>query len=92
MFNRVLKRMQEKVRGLDYLMSTHAEEEMEDDDLTIFDVEEVILTGEVIERQRDYTTNEWKYLIRGQINGDQAIVVTKLSLTGRLIIITVYLE
>jgi len=92
MFNRALKRMQEKVRCLDYLMSTHAEEEMEDDDLTIFDVEEVILTGEIIERQRDHATNEWKYLIRGQINGDEAVVVTKLSLTGRLIIITVYLE
>ena len=49
MFDHILQRMQEKVRALDYVMTIHAEEEMEDD-LSILDVEHAILTGEIIER------------------------------------------
>jgi hypothetical protein len=45
--------MREKVRALDYVMTLHAEEEMEDDDISILDVEHVILTGEISERQQD---------------------------------------
>jgi hypothetical protein len=52
-FDHILQRMQEKVRALDYVMTIHAEEEMEDDDLSILDVERAILTGEIIERQQD---------------------------------------
>ena len=74
-------------------MSLHAEEEMNDDGLTIFDVERAILTGEVIERQDDHVTGEWKYLIAGQsIHGDGIEVVAKLSVTEKLVIITVYRE
>ena len=74
-------------------MTLHAEEEMDEDGLTIFDVERGILTGEIIERQKDRDTGEWKYLIQGQsVVGKQIIVVTKLSPTEKLVIITVYLE
>ncbi len=91
MFGHVLQRMREKVRALDYVMTIHAEEEMEDDDLSILDVEHVILTGEIIERQQDQETGEWKYLIAGQtLADDPLIVVAKLALTGTLVIITVY--
>jgi hypothetical protein len=73
-------------------MTTHAEEEMDEDGLTIFDVEEGILTGRVIERQRDRETDEWKHVIEGRtVAGGRVVVVTKVSLTGRLVIITVYL-
>lgn len=47
-------------------MTLHAEEEMDNDGLTIFDVESVILTGEIIEWQRDRKTRERKYLVRGE--------------------------
>ena len=91
MFDRVLQRMQEKVRALDYVMTIHAEEEMEDEDISILDVEHVILTGEIIERQHDQETGEWKYLIAGNtLADDPIIVVAKLALTGTLVIITVY--
>ena len=56
MFDHILQCMQEKVRALDYVMTIHAEEEMEDDDLSILDVERAILTGEIIERQQDQDT------------------------------------
>ena len=66
MYIRVLRNMREKIRNRQYVMTLHAEEEMNDDNLTIFDVERVILTGEIIERQEDHLTGEWKYLVSGQ--------------------------
>lgn len=91
MFDRVLRRMQEKIRTRQYVVTVHAEEEMASDGLTIFDVERAILTGEIGERQKDRDTGEWKYLIQGQdIGGHDVIVVAKLSVTGKLVIITVY--
>lgn len=47
-------------------MTVHAEEEMVDDNLSIFDVEHVILTGEIKEQQKDRDRGEWKYLVEGE--------------------------
>ena len=47
MFERILKALREKVRTRQYVMTLHAEDEMNDDGLTIFDVERGILTGEI---------------------------------------------
>ena len=91
MYSRILKRIQEKIRTRQYVMTLHAEEEMDDDELSIFDVERCIFTGEIIERQKDRDTKECKYVIEGQsIGGDKVGIVTKLGITGKLIIITVY--
>ncbi len=91
MFQRVLKQMRDKVRNRQYVMTLHAEEEMSDDELTIFDVERGILTGEIVERQKDAQTGEWKYLVQGHtVTGDDIVVVGKISLTGKLVVITVY--
>lgn len=50
-------------------------------------------TGDIIERQRDRETGEWKYLVRGQtIEGVYIVVITKLSPTGKMVIITVFSE
>jgi uncharacterized DUF497 family protein len=93
MFARVLNKMREKIRSMDYIMTIHAEEEMNNDSLSIFDVENVILTGEIVERQKDQETGEWKYLISGEtIDGDSLIVACKLSQIDKLVIITVYVE
>ena len=44
-----------------------------------------------MERQKDRDTGEWKYLIEGKtLAGDVLVVVAKLSITGKLVIITVY--
>ena len=72
-------------------MTLHAEEEMSDDELSIFDVERSLLTGEIVERQKDAEAGDWKYLVKGQtVAGDETIVVAKISPTGKLVIITVY--
>jgi hypothetical protein len=74
-------------------MTLHAEEEMDADGLTIFDVERGILTGEIVERQKDHHTGEWKYLIKGRtLSGEEVVAATKLSPTKKLVIVTVYVE
>ena len=91
MFERILKRIREKIRELQYVMTLHAEEEMSDDGFTIYDIESGILTGKVLERQRDRVTAEWKYRVRGRTaTGGEVEVIAKLSPTGKLVIITVY--
>lgn len=49
------------------------------------------LTGSIVAQQKDQDTAEWKYLVEGgTIAGDSAVVVAKISITGKLVIITVY--
>ncbi len=72
-------------------MTVHAEEEMNFDEFTIFDVESAILTGTIIERQTDSETGEFKYVIEGQAIAERSLgVVVKLSPIKKLVIITIY--
>lgn len=92
MYAKVLEEICELIRTKRYVMTTHAEEEMTDDGLTIFDVEHVILTGKIVERQKDSHSSEWKYLLVGQkLNVEIATVVVKISITRNLVIITVFI-
>ena len=93
MYDAELKRMRELIRTRRYVMTLHAEEEMDADDLTIFDIESGVLTGEVTARRRDRQPDEWKYLVSGQaLDGTTAIVVIKFGATGKLVLITVFCE
>jgi hypothetical protein len=72
-------------------MTLHAEEEMNEDGFTIYDVERGILTGEILERQRDRNTAEPKYRVRGEaISGEPIEVVVKPGPSGKMVILTVY--
>ncbi len=74
-------------------MTTHADEEADEDDLSILDIESAILTGSIVERQKDRETGEWKYLVSGQtLDGRGAFVVAKFGLVSRLYILTAYEE
>lgn len=53
MHERILQRFRDKIRIRDYVVTLHAEEEMDEDGLSVFDLENAVLTGEIIERQRD---------------------------------------
>jgi len=91
MFDQVLKLFREKIIEKHYVMTLHAEEEMNDDNLSIYDVEEIILSGAIQERQRDKKTAEWKYRIRGETSvGREGEVVVKLGPTGKVVVITAY--
>ena len=62
---------------------------MDEDPLSTFDLERTILTGEIMGRQRDQATQEWKYLVQGiSIDGRQVVVVGKLGPTDKLVVIT----
>jgi hypothetical protein len=71
-------------------MTLHAEEEMNEDGLSIWDVENCILSGRIVERQKDLSTG-WKYRIHGETNKNENVeVIVKFGMTGKLVIITVY--
>jgi len=65
-FERILTEIRDKIRLRQFIMTVHAEEEMNDDELSIFDLERCVLTGEITERQKDKETGEWKYVVEGQ--------------------------
>jgi hypothetical protein len=91
MYESIRDKMRELVRNLAYVMTIHGEEEMESDYLSILDVENAILSGEIVEHQRDESTHESKYIVSGKTLDDSPIaVVAKLGLKGKLVIITVY--
>ena len=86
-----IRQLRDLVRKLDYVVSTHAAEELEDDDLSIFDLESIILTGRIADRQRDVHTNEIKYLVSGvTLGGKRAQTVAKVGVSRKLVVITVY--
>jgi len=55
--------MQLKIHQREYVITLHAEEEMNNDGLSIQDVEKIILNGGILERQPDRESGEDKYRI-----------------------------
>lgn len=93
MYSRILKRIRELVRRHRYVMTTHADEEADEDGINILDIEHVLLTGSIVERQKDRETLEWKYVVYGRtLDGHGVSVVVKFGLIGSLYILTVYEE
>lgn len=91
MYTRILTRFREKIRTRRYVLTLHAEEEMIADGFTVYDVEQGILTGTIVERQRDRQTAEWKYCLRGRTHDDDPIeLLAKEGPTGKVVILTVY--
>ena len=64
MFQGILIKFKECIRENRYIVTLHGEEEMDEDELSIFDVERAILTGAIIERQKDSGKEEWKYVVQ----------------------------
>lgn len=50
MFEKIRGKMGELIRSLDYVMTIHGEEEMENDKLSILDIQNAVLIGEIVER------------------------------------------
>ena len=92
LYERILRMMREKIRSRDYVITTHADEEMWEDGLGIEDIENTILAGEIVARQEDRFSDQWKYLVRGQsLDSRPVVAVAKVGHTRELVIITVYL-
>ena len=87
-----ITQIRQLVRTLSYVVSTHAAEELEDDNLSILDLENIVLTGQITARQRDAKTREVKCVVTGiTLDGTAAEVVVKVGFSGKLVVITVYL-
>ena len=84
----ILERANENIRRFHAKNLRESWEEMDDDDLSIVDVEACIHTGTIVARYRDHVTVGYRYLVEGQTSaGDPSVVVGKLSAGGTLVIV-----
>ncbi len=87
----LIGRLRQLIRTLEYAVSTHATDELEDDSLSILDLESIVLTGQIVERQRERANRELKYVVEGTtLDGKGAHAVAKIGANGKLFVITVY--
>lgn len=86
----ILARIRSAVREKRYQMTDHALEEADDDDLTLDDILDVLLNGELDSTYTDDPRGT-RYVIRGDVDEDEVDVVCRFRQDGTLlIIITVY--
>ncbi len=72
-------------------LTNHAYDEMVDDDFYVFDLEQCIYTGTIIERQWDEGLQDWKYVVYGQSSDEGDIaVIAQITRTHTLVFITTY--
>ena len=85
-----IREIREKIRTKNYEFTGHAEEEREDDDLSVADLRGAILTGRVVQ----ILTNDPRgnrYVVRGKAqDGKEIEVVCRFLASGKLRILTVY--
>jgi ribosomal protein L21E len=93
MSERVLIQLRSLIRKHHYIITSHALEEMSEDDILAEDIESAILTGKIIERQIDRATKERKYVLVGtDCSGESVHVVVKVGPMRKAVVITVYRE
>ncbi len=86
----ILARIRQSVREKRYQMTDHTLEEADDDDLTLTDILNVLLYGELDSTYTDDSRGT-RYVIRGDVDEDEVDVVCRFRQDGTLlIIITVY--
>ena len=86
----LIGKLRNLVREEKYIISTHADEEMSADGLIAVDVEQSILTGDVVNKF-DNDPRGTRYEVAGNsVDGRQVGIVCRILATGWLIIITVY--
>ena len=92
MARRILERIRELIRAGAYGLTIHALEELEYDGLTGQDLEQILLSGRIVERQRDAKTGHRKYLVLGRcLSEDPAYAVVKFADPKRILVLTVFL-
>ena len=87
---RGIEQIRNNVRTEAYDLTIHARDEMEADNLTLSDVENAILSGQIRRRERDFLQRT-KYVIEGvSLDGRPVGVVGRFTETDFFLIITVY--
>lgn len=86
-----LQKIREKIIAREYYLSSHAEEEMMDDDLERRDIENAILKGK-IEKKLTEDVRGTRYRIEGPARDGRVIhVICRFKENENLLIITVYM-
>jgi len=86
-----IDRIREKIRLRQYDMSAHAMEEMAEDLLSILDVEEAVLSGQIIRVEKDDPRGTKYVLVGTALNQQTPVgVVGRFASNGRYLIVTVY--
>jgi len=89
---RVLTRMHQAIREERYRISSHANEEMSEDDLVAEDIEDIILTGQIT-RKFTHDPRGTRYEVAGDTtDGRRACVICRFLPSSVLLIITAYVE
>jgi len=89
---RELARIRQAIREQRYRISSHANEEMSDDDLEAMDIEQIILTGRIARRlTRD--PRGTRYIVTGETTDRRrGGVLCRFLPSSSLLIITAYAE
>jgi hypothetical protein len=91
MFDEILEAIRAAVGQGKIILTKHGYSEMMDDDLFVTDLEQAILTGDIMTREWDEEFAEWKYTIHGDSQIEEEIaVVAKLDHEERVVIITTF--
>lgn len=86
----ILTRIRQAVREKQYQMTDHALDEADADDLTLNDILDVLLNGELDSTYTDDPRGP-RYVVRGDVGEDEVDVVCRFRTDGTLlIVITVY--
>ena len=88
---RIIDRLRSMVRQGRYVLTSHAIGEMAADGLTETDVEQSVLSGRIVNRQKDRFGRR-KYAVEGR-SGEGRLVRTVCRYSdagGRIVVITVY--
>lgn len=89
---RVLQRLRQAIREQRYRISSHANEEMSEDDLTAEDIERIILVGQIIQKFT-HDPRGTRYEVAGETtDGRRACVVCRFLPSSVLLIITAYAQ
>jgi hypothetical protein len=88
--HRVIDRIRQKILLSQYDLTVHAYEEMAEDDLDVFDIEEAILNGRIVRTHKRDPRGK-KYTIEGlALDGITVVgIVGRFHATDRFLIITV---
>lgn len=88
----ILNRIKQAVLEQKYRISAHANEEMSDDSLEASDIENIVLTGNIV-RKYTHDPRGTRYKIAGSAkSGLHSNVVCRFLSSGILLIITVFVE
>lgn len=89
----VLQKIRQKILQKQYVFSSHAIDEMIEDEIKPFEIDDVkhcLISGIVRKRETDF--NGTKYTVLGETNdGWQLEVVVRFRADGKLLIITNYI-